>query len=99
MALDSNQTPEGAIRLAGDPKSYRVHHPMAAGEGIEPSSFRRRSFQDCLVTLTATRQTRVFDPLCSRGRATGRGQVVSHNGLMRLDAKSVKSYPPRSLGM
>ena len=27
---------------------------MAEGEGIEPSSVRRRSFRDCLLTLSAT---------------------------------------------
>ena len=35
---------------------------MAAGGGLEPPTFRWRSFRDCLLTFSAARQTRAIDP-------------------------------------
>lgn len=48
------------LRLSRALHYHSANWPLAAGEGIEPSAFRRRCFRDSLSTLLATRHARVF---------------------------------------
>lgn len=57
-ALGSNQTPFGASRLAGASKPSLDYAPLAAGEGIEPSTLRLAQFSRLVCALRATRQRR-----------------------------------------
>ena len=58
MVQGSNLRTLTGVPLSRGLPYLSANHPLAAGEGIEPSSFRRRGFRDRLLTLSATRQTR-----------------------------------------